>query len=548
MLKKEYLIKLAIILLIFFIGFSLRADSIHLNGIPDNEKAFYEDQNGLPYMYDMDSYYNYRVTKNYLDHGYLGDTIINETEWDLHSYYPPGVPMDYPPLIVYITALIYKLANLFTNTPLTMICFWLPSFIGPLSGIVAYLFARRFTNEYGAATAGILMAITPFYFVRTVPGWFDTDMFNIIFPLLVVWFFFEAIQSKNSKKRMIFTILSISYMLFFAMAWDGWQYYFYLIILFSIFYIIWHKLRGGNVKNLIYITGGFFTGTILLVTIFTGYLTVITLFTRPFQLFELIGSHGLWSPWPDIYSSVAELAKPTLEEVISGAGIAFFGGIFGFLWIFRVLINEDLKKRFLDRMNWIFFSFLLLWTIIGFFALTEGLRFILLVIPPLVLSTGIMVGLCVSYLDIFKDNEKFNILKNRKNLSKIIYVIIVILFITPAIANVSASFSSFIPGTDDDTWTACQWINNNTSNDTVIISDWSYGHLFTAITNRPVVFDGRLGYIETLSVRNYDPAYIFGNKSPGVAREYWIYRAFDTDHESHSLGIFKMITTTGDLG
>jgi len=538
---------LSIILVIFFIGFSLRVDSTHLNGIPNDEKAFYEDQNGLPYMYDMDSYYNYRTTKNYLNHGYLGDTIINGTEWDLHSYYP-GVPMDYPPLIAYITALTYKLANTFSNIPLLTICFWLTAFIGPLSGVIAYLFARRFTNEYGAAAAGILMVTAPFYFVRTVPGWFDTDMFNIIFPLLVIWFFFEAIQSKNNKKGMIFTILSAFFMLFFALAWDGWQYYFYLIIIFSIFYILWHKLHGRNVKNLIYTIGGFFTGTILLVTIFTGYLNVITLFTRPFQLFELIGSHGLWNPWPDIYISVGELSKPTLEEVISGAGIALFGGIFGFIWIFRVLINEDLKKRFLDRMNWSFFSFLLLWTIMGFFAITEGLRFILLIIPPLVLSTGVMVGLCVSYLNVFKNSNKFNIFKNRKNLSKIISIAIVILFIIPAIANVSTTFSSFTPGTDDDAWIACHWISNNTPNNTVIISDWSYGHLFTAIANRSVVFDGRLGYIETLSIRNYDQTYAFGNKSPSVAREYWIYRAFETDNENLSRGIFKMIATTGDLG
>jgi dolichyl-phosphooligosaccharide-protein glycotransferase len=546
--KRNISITLAIILIIFLVGFALRVESVQISGIPSDEKAFYEDQNGLPYMYELDSYYNYRLTENYIDHGYLGDTLINGTEWDLHSYYPPGVPMDYPPFIVYITTFIYKLVNLFVNTHLIVVCFWLPAFIGPLSGVIAYLFVRRFTNEYGAATAGILMATAPFYFTRTVPGWFDTDMFNIIFPLLIVWFFFEAIHSKNNIKRIIFTSLSVISMLLFAMAWDGWQYYFYLIVLFSIFYIIWHKLRGGNIKHLLYVVGVFFTGTLLLIIIFTGYLNVITLFVRPFQLLEMIGSNNLWIPWPNIYISVSELAKPTLEQVISGVGIAFFGGIFGFLWIFRVLINENLKKRFLDRMSWVFLSFLLLWTIIGFFALTEGSRFILLVIPPLVLSTGIMAGLCVSYLDILKDSKKSNIFKDRRNLTKIISIVIVLLFIIPAIANISASFSSFVPGANDDLWTASQWINNNTTNDTIIISDWSYGHFFTAIANRSVGFDGRLGYIETLPVRNYNSAYVFGNKSPGVAREYWIDRAFETGNESLSLGIFKMIATSGDLG
>lgn len=546
-LKRNTIITFAIILIIFSVGFILRIESVHISGISDNEKAFFEDQNGFPYMYELDSYYNYRLTKNYIDHGYLGDAIIDGKEWDLHSYYHPGVPLDYPPLIVYITAFIYKLVNLFAGMPLIMVCFWLPAFIGPLAGVVAYLFVRKFTNEYGAAAAGILMATAPFYFIRTVPGWFDTDMFNIIFPILVVWFFFEAIQSKTTKKMTFFTSLSIISMLLFAMAWNGWQYQFYLIVIFSVFYVIWNKLRGRQIKNLLYVLGGFFTGTLLLVAIFTGYLNVIKLFASPLELFKMVGSQGLWSPWPDIYISVSELASPTVEHVVSSVGIAFFGGIFGFLWIFRVLINKNLKKRFLNKMSCVFFSFLILWTIVGFFALTEGSRFILMIIPPLVLSTGIMAGLCISYLDLLRNSTKISFFKNSRNIT-IISSVILLLFVTPAIANVYASFSGFTPGTNDDLWTASEWINNNTPNDTVIISEWSYGHLFTSIADRPVVFDGRLGYIETLPIRNYDNAYTFRDKSPSVSREYWIYRAFETGNERLSSGIFKMIATSGDLG
>jgi dolichyl-diphosphooligosaccharide--protein glycosyltransferase len=86
MSNKEILLKLIIILLIFAVGFFLRMEAIHLNGASADQKDYYKDQNGQPYMYELDSYYNYRLTKNYLDHGYLGDIKINGTEWDLHSY------------------------------------------------------------------------------------------------------------------------------------------------------------------------------------------------------------------------------------------------------------------------------------------------------------------------------------------------------------------------------------------------------------------------------------------------------------------------------
>ncbi|MGZ7068061.1 MAG: STT3 domain-containing protein, partial [Methanobacterium sp.] len=115
MSKKEIIIIIVISLIIFSLGFFIRFESTHLTGVPENEKAFYQDENNLPYMYDMDSYYNYRLTVNYLNHGYLGDKIINGKEWDLHSYYPPGVPMDYPPLITYLTAFLYNFLNLFSN-------------------------------------------------------------------------------------------------------------------------------------------------------------------------------------------------------------------------------------------------------------------------------------------------------------------------------------------------------------------------------------------------------------------------------------------------
>src|SRR5690606_23520459 len=151
---REIFIISTLIITVFFIGFFLRLVD-PLSSVPDNEKAYYQDENGIPYMYEIDSYYNYRLTQNLVDHGYIGDTIVNGRQWDTHSYYPPGVPMDYPPLLPYLSAFFYYIVNIFGDVPLIVTCFWLPILIGPLAGVVTYLFLRRFTNEYGAITAGI---------------------------------------------------------------------------------------------------------------------------------------------------------------------------------------------------------------------------------------------------------------------------------------------------------------------------------------------------------------------------------------------------------
>lgn len=535
---KDNIITLSIILLIFLVGFFLRVDSIYLQGISDDQKAFYEDQNGLPYMYELDSYYNYRLTENYLDHGYLGDTVINGTEWDLHSYYPPGVPLDYPPLIVYLTTFIYKLVNIFSQIPLSTVCFWIPAFIGPLAGVVAYLFVRRFTNEYGAIAAGILTVTAPIYLIRTVPGWFDTDMFNIIFPLLVMWFFFEAVESRSNKRQVLFTLLSVFSMFLFEIAWNGWQYLFYIITVFCIVYIIQGKIKGNDVKNIFNVFIPFFIVSIALICI-TNFSNIIDFIYGPFELIKMSGSQSSWYPWPDLYISISELMKPSIGEFIAKIGPVLFGlGIIGIFLILRILINSQLKEKFLNKMNWFLYVLIVVWLIAGLVSLEKGIRFILLLLPPLIISAGIMVGICIEYI---------NALKGKEMLVKFMCLTFMVIILIPAVLSAYES-SSLIPGADDDLWNSAAWIQNNTSQSTVIITEWSYGHFFAAIADRPVVFDGRSAYIETLPLRQFYNNSTFNPQSPSTSREYWIDRAFCTSNESLSVGIFRMLSTGGDNG
>ena len=209
--SKELLTKyrpLIIIIILFLFVFAIRAEAAGIGGVPDQMKSYYQDQNGLPYFSEMDSYYNFRMTQDYLNHGYLGDTIKNGTEWDLHSSFPPGQSAEYPPLIVYVTAFTYKFVNLFKHIPLNAVALWIAPFIASLAVIPAYLLIRRITNDYGGITAALLVALAPAYFAHTFSGFFDTDMFNMLMPLLVISFFILSILAKDIKNRTIFAVLS----------------------------------------------------------------------------------------------------------------------------------------------------------------------------------------------------------------------------------------------------------------------------------------------------------------------------------------------------
>ena len=163
---------------------------------------------------------------------------MNGKNWDLHSNYPPGRSAEYPPLIIYVTAGAYFLVNLVATVPLTVVSFWMSAFIGSLCVIPAYFMVRRLTNDYGGITAGLLVALAPAYFNHSFAGFFDTDMFNILLPLLVVWMLVESIRADDLKNKAIFEALSAVSMLIFSTAWEGWWYIFYIVVLASLVYLV----------------------------------------------------------------------------------------------------------------------------------------------------------------------------------------------------------------------------------------------------------------------------------------------------------------------
>ena len=144
MYVKELLYKyksLIIIILLFLVAFTVRVEAVNIGGVSDDMKSFYQDSSGLPYFSEMDSYYNIRLTSDLLDHGYLGDKF-NGSQWDLHSSYPPGKSANYPPLIAYLAAIGFIIANLFAKVPLAYVCVWLGGFIASLAVMPAYVLVK----------------------------------------------------------------------------------------------------------------------------------------------------------------------------------------------------------------------------------------------------------------------------------------------------------------------------------------------------------------------------------------------------------------------
>ena len=64
-----------IILILLAVVFALKAPAADLNVLSDDYKAEYIDSSGLPYFSEMDSYYNLRLTENYVGSGIFGTKL-----------------------------------------------------------------------------------------------------------------------------------------------------------------------------------------------------------------------------------------------------------------------------------------------------------------------------------------------------------------------------------------------------------------------------------------------------------------------------------------
>jgi len=147
-----------------------------------------------------------------------------------------------------------------------------------------------------------------------------------------------------------------------------------------------------------------------------------------------------------------------------------------------------------------------------------GSRFIQGFSIPMGLAAGLFIGIIFPKISKYVKNAKY---------CAVIMLVITAVFSGPSLYGAYQISNNVVPGTDDSMYSSLEYIKNNTSPDTVITSWWDFGHLFAAVAERPVTFDGA---------------------SQNTPRAFWVGRALLTSDENLSAGILRMLTTSGDRG
>ena len=365
---------IVIIAILLAVVFALKvpAHDLHYFDNDLNTKSEYIDSSGLPYFSEMDSYFYLRLTEGYVDHGFVGDKLVNGSGWDMHRAAPDGRPADYESGIIYVASWLHDFVNNSLHWDLSVkeVAFWAGSVISTLAVIPAFIFARRVTNDYGAIVASMVIVLAPNYFAHTFPGFFDTDMFYYILALFFVFFFVEAIRNDNWIVKILCALFSIISIGLFSQAWTGYIFYVALMGLFAVVYLIAtfifkigdDRSEYSNPISWLIHQKDFLSVVMLGVIGFGGLIAfkgingALGIFSSVFNLLNLQSASVVVGGFPNVLISVAEMQMPSMlgagmnsaflantNGLINGiGGIAIF---FAGLIVLYVLVSRTWKNR-----------------------------------------------------------------------------------------------------------------------------------------------------------------------------------------------------------
>ena len=523
------------------------------------------------YLSDIDTYLWYGEVKNYLKYGHFGTEIVDGKSMNMLRNGRQG--LDSNPgagmLHMYFEVFLYKITSFFNkNVQLTTVIFPVSLIIIALSTIPAFFIGRRIAGNMGGFFAATIIAINPALLGRTAGGVADTDPWNILFPLLIVWMFLEAFEAKNLKKQTLYAGLAGLFVGLFSYAWGGWWYVFDFIIamiaVYFIYLLIINVVKKEKItKQLIQLgtlTGVFFAVSAIFVTIFQGFNVFLGFFTGPFNVI-LMKEVGTQSLWPNVLTTVAEFNVVPLSSIISqmGGQILFFVGLMGIVLLLYnrkrpntinhvylalsaiyYLIMVASGQKLNDPIT--FMIILIIPIIVGLikivylkesedidikiavlvmiwfagtaYGFTKGTRFGILMVPAFAVAAGVAVGIVYQYLSNWLPKE----LKINKTVSNITLIGLFCLLLIGQVQSANSIAKNEIPIMNDAWYDTLTAIKDN-STDAIITSWWDFGHWFVTVSERRVTFDG----------------------ADQGERIHWVGKSLLTSNEDEAMGILRML-------
>ena len=269
--------------------------------------------------------------------------------------------------------------------------------IAALAVIPAFFIGRRIAGPFSGFFAALIVAMHPSFLPRTLAGVSDTDGYNVFFPLLIMWFFLEALEAKDIKKTAFWSILAGAVTGLFSFAWGGWWFIFDFVLIVSITFFLYELLkiafdkwknRTKDVKENIRALKPALLCFILYLVV-SGVSTALLrspadffgTFSEPLK-FKAIKDVGTTKIWPNVLTTVAELNEVSLDQLINEISLhnplLFFMALLGI--VFTLIKIKDIADEELQPIT---FTLLYFMVLLLFFKEADFFFFLLFTCIPL---------------------------------------------------------------------------------------------------------------------------------------------------------------------
>jgi dolichyl-diphosphooligosaccharide--protein glycosyltransferase len=357
--------------------------------------------------------------------------------------------------------------------------------------------------------------MAPIFMARSIAGWFDMDVLNLLLPLLgsVCYLYSYA---REGRRRWLWLGFASFWTGLFSYTWPFWFMLPGMVLLYegySLVNLVSVKWQygddiSGELKERLVSLAVFTAGSLFFVLLFCGF----TPFADMLKWLSPTGAtlnDPRMSFWPNVFATVGELKKPDFFGIVNSVGDVWL-----FLFALASMVTLLLMNHRFEGVKRESIFFFVIWFMFMFLICGKGIRFTMFLAIPM----GIFIGWAVE--------EMFS--AGSGVWRKLCYWAGTAMMLYAAFSCVKNGYhaaNASFPLMEDKWYALLLDIKDNSDPLTAINSWWDYGDWFKAVAERPAVFDGQT------------------QDSP---RAFWMGRALLTADEKEMIGILRMLNNGAD--
>ena len=497
----------ALAFLLVILGFSIwvRTASGSLPSMDAQERLWLQDEDGLPYLSEMDSYFYLRKAEEMAEQDRLIPVNFRSTDILMGPSIQSrenetAIPLGLPAL----AWLLWKYMLSGFGVTLRQTAFWMGTVLGSMTAVPAFCYVRKRTCLMGGVVAGILSGCALPFVLHTYAGFFDTDMVLGVLPLTQMLAQFSAMQEKRPGRQFGWALLSAAALSLMSLFWVAYYGYFVLALVCmlcaGVILVLrpegkqkgrWTMLRGGLMTLLC-------SAALLMVLHGGAFLRDLAGAAMAYRSFR-VSTDAM----PFVFQHTGELRAPGIFPALSPLEwvkadtktlVGMLGGIFpcllGLLAVPAGLLGPVLerKRTVIEKQTDVRGAsdtaaetvYLGVWLLITGYLACSGKRFAELAVLPL----SVLCGLLVGRLDMTAAKC------TRRGLARVLCILLAVCAVGPVCRGAWNTSRAARPFLNDSKSEAMHFIRETLPEDTAVAGWWDDGYYTEYAAGRRTLADG----------------------------------------------------------